>query len=41
MVPLLVTGEPKAVVDRIGLLMEITSEVEVEALPTELPRISK
>ncbi|MEK7186446.1 MAG: 50S ribosomal protein L25 [Patescibacteria group bacterium] len=37
MVPLLVTGEPKAVVDRIGLLMEITSEVEVEALPTELP----
>lgn len=37
MVPLLIIGEPKAVVDRIGLLMNITNEIEVEALPTELP----
>jgi len=37
MVPLLVVGEPKAVVDRVGLLMNITNEVEVEALPTDLP----
>ncbi len=37
MVPIEVVGEPKAVTDKIGLLMEITSEVEVEALPTELP----
>lgn len=37
MVPLEFIGEPKAVMDKIGLLMEIISEVEVEALPTELP----
>lgn len=37
MVPVLVTGEPKAVADNIGLLMNITTEVEVEALPTDLP----
>lgn len=37
MVPVEVVGEPKAVTEKIGLLMEITSEVEVEALPTELP----
>jgi large subunit ribosomal protein L25 len=30
-------GEPKAVVDKIGLLEEIHKEVEVEALPTDLP----
>src|SRR3989338_6113297 len=37
MVPILITGEPKAVVDKVGLLMNILSEVEVEALPEELP----
>ena len=30
-------GEPKAVIDKTGLLMHILSEVEVEALPTDLP----
>ncbi len=30
-------GEPKAVTEKIGILMEITTEVEVEALPTDLP----
>lgn len=37
MIPLEFVGEPKAVVDEVGLLMEITPEVEVEALPTDLP----
>lgn len=37
MVPLEIVGEPKAVLDKIGLLMNILSEVEVEALPAELP----
>src|SRR3972149_11830832 len=33
-VPIEIMGEPKAITDQIGLLMEITGEVEVEALPT-------
>lgn len=37
MVPLEIVGEPKAVIDKIGILMNILSEVEVEALPEELP----
>jgi len=37
MVPIVITGEPKAVVDKVGLLMQILSEVEVEALPEDLP----
>ena len=37
MVPIEIAGEPKAVTDKIGLLMQILNEVEVEALPTELP----
>jgi len=37
MVPLEIVGEPKAVLDKIGLLMNILSEVEIEALPEELP----
>lgn len=37
MVPLEIVGEPKAEADKVGLLMQILSEVEVEALPTELP----
>jgi large subunit ribosomal protein L25 len=37
MVPLEIIGEPKAVLDKIGLLMNILSEIEVEALPADLP----
>jgi large subunit ribosomal protein L25 len=37
MIPLEFIGEPKAVIDKVGLLMNIISEVEVEALPTDLP----
>ncbi len=37
MVPVLVVGEPKVVADNTGLLMNITTEIEVEALPTDLP----
>lgn len=37
MVPLEIVGEPKAVTDKVGILMSIISEIEVEALPTELP----
>lgn len=36
-IPLEITGEPKAVTEKTGILMNIISEVEVEALPTELP----
>lgn len=37
MVPVAVVGEPKAVTDKVGLLLQTMSEVEVEALPTDLP----
>jgi len=37
MVPLEIVGEPKAVTDKIGILMNILSEIEVEALPENLP----
>jgi len=37
MVPLEIIGEPKAILDKVGILMNIISEIEVEALPTELP----
>lgn len=37
MVPLVIVGEPKAVTEKIGLLLQPLSEVEVEALPTDLP----
>jgi large subunit ribosomal protein L25 len=37
MVPLEIVGEPKAVTDKVGLLMNILSEVEIEALPADLP----
>lgn len=30
-------GEPKAVIDKLGLLLKPLSEVEIEALPTDLP----
>ncbi len=37
MIPLVLTGEPKAARDKVGLLMQIVSEIEVEALPENLP----
>ncbi len=36
-IPLEIVGEPKAVTEKIGILMNIVSEIEVEALPTDLP----
>lgn len=36
-VPLVFEGEPKAVAENAGILMTIMSEIEIEALPTELP----
>lgn len=36
-IPVVVVGEPKAVTDKIGLLEQPTMEIEVEALPTDLP----
>ncbi len=37
MVPIETIGEAKAVLEKIGILMQVLDEVEVEALPTELP----
>ncbi len=37
MVPIEAIGEAKAVTEKIGLLMQTLSEIEVEALPEELP----
>lgn len=37
MVPVVIVGEPKAVSEKIGLLLQPLSEVEVEALPEDLP----
>ncbi len=37
MVPLTITGEPKAVTEKLGVLLTPLSEVEVEALPEKLP----
>jgi large subunit ribosomal protein L25 len=37
MVPLEIIGEPSAVTEKIGILMNIVDEVEVEALPESLP----
>lgn len=37
MVPVVLTGEPKAVADKLGILLQTLSEVEIEALPAELP----
>ena len=36
-IPLEIVGNPKAVTEKIGILMNIVSEIEVEALPTDLP----
>lgn len=37
MIPVEAVDEPKAVTDKIGLLLQPLSEIEVEALPTDLP----
>jgi len=37
MVPVVLTGEPKAVADKLGLLLQTLNELEVEALPADLP----
>ncbi len=37
MVPLSIVGQAKAVVDKLGLLLQPLSQVEVEALPEDLP----
>jgi large subunit ribosomal protein L25 len=37
MVPIEIIGEPKAEVDKVGLLLQPVSELEVEALPEDLP----
>ncbi|MEK7551449.1 MAG: 50S ribosomal protein L25 [Patescibacteria group bacterium] len=36
-IPLEIIGEPKAVTEKVGILMNILSEIEVEALPSDLP----
>jgi large subunit ribosomal protein L25 len=36
-VPVVLVGEAKAVLDKVGLLLQTLSEVEVEALPDKLP----
>lgn len=36
-IPVEIVGEPKAVTEKIGILMNILSEIEVEALPESLP----
>lgn len=35
-VPVITVGEPKAVTDKVGMLMQTLSEVEIEALPDKL-----
>jgi large subunit ribosomal protein L25 len=37
MIKIVTVGEPKAVSEKLGLLMQTLNEVEVEALPTDLP----
>lgn len=37
MVPVKTVGEPNAVSEKIGILLQPLSEIEVEALPTDLP----
>jgi large subunit ribosomal protein L25 len=36
-VPIVLAGEPKAVTDKVGLLLQTQSDVEIEALPDKLP----
>ncbi len=37
MIPVVTVGEPAAVAEKVGLLLQPLSEVEVEALPADLP----
>jgi len=37
MVPVVLTGEPKAVTEKLGILLQTLSDVEIEALPEKLP----
>lgn len=37
MVAIVLTGEPKAVADKLGMLLQTLNEVEIEALPDKLP----
>ncbi len=37
MVPVTLVGEPKAVTDKLGITMQTLNDIEVEALPTDLP----
>lgn len=37
MIPVEIVGEPIAVADKVGLLLQTLQEIEVEALPEELP----
>lgn len=37
MVPIVLTGEPVAVTEKLGILLQTLAEVEIEALPEELP----
>lgn len=36
-IPIVGIGEPKAVTDKLGVLLQTLSEVEIEALPADLP----
>ncbi|MBI4100492.1 50S ribosomal protein L25 [Candidatus Microgenomates bacterium] len=37
MVPVVAVGEAKAVIDKVGIILQPLSEIEVEALPEDLP----
>lgn len=37
MVPVVAVGEARAVLDKVGLVLQTLSEVEIEALPTDIP----
>jgi large subunit ribosomal protein L25 len=37
MVPVVLEGEPQAVADKLGMLLQTLNEVEIEALPDKLP----
>lgn len=37
MIPLVLVGEAKAVLDKVGMLLQTLSEIEIEALPDQLP----
>lgn len=37
MVPVVVVGEAKAIVDKVGIVLQPLAEVEIEALPEDLP----